>query len=190
MMDGDKQQLIPALAPFNPPLGPQPHNPKYYSSTGIVLALREKVFSLSGNDFTIKTADGTPFAKVEGKFLSVRRAKKFTDMEGQEIFTLTNELFKIQKSFLAESPNGHNFEITGKFKLGPGSRSVITFKNAADSRDVELEVKGKWLNRTGEVTLGDQVVATISRSFFNKSEFFGAETVSSGSSRSDEEGVA
>ena len=72
--------MPPHLDPCQPPLGPQPPNAKLYSPHQVTLAMKEKVFSLSGDDFTIKTADGTPICKCKGKVLSIKDKKKFTDM--------------------------------------------------------------------------------------------------------------
>lgn len=163
---------VPAMAPFQPPLGPQPAG-KFYSPHEVVLALKERVFSLSGDDFTVRTAEGQDVLKVKGKFISLRDSKKFTDMQENEIFTLQNKLLSIHKSFYAVSPDDkHNFEVKGKFKL-MGSKSVVVFKNASDSKDIELEVRGDWLDRSAEITLDGRPVASISRKFFNAREFFG-----------------
>jgi uncharacterized protein YxjI len=163
---------VPSLTPFHPPLGPQPPG-KFYSPHEVVLALKEKVFSISGDDFTVRTAEGQDVLKVKGKWISLRDSKKFTDMADNEIFTLQNKLLSIHKSFNGVSPNNaHDFEVSGKFKL-LGSKSVVTFKNASDGKDIELEVKGDWLDRSAEITLDGRVVASISRKFFNAREFFG-----------------
>lgn len=50
--------MAPHLTPFNPPLGPQPANAHFYSPSQTTLQMKEKVFSLSGDDFTVKTVDG------------------------------------------------------------------------------------------------------------------------------------
>ena len=142
---------IPTMATFSTPLGPQPHG-KFYSPHEVVLALKEKVFSLSGDDFTVRTAEGQDVLKVKGKWISLRQTKKFTDMADNEIFQLSNKMMSIHKSFSAVSPDGaHDFEVSGKFKL-MGSKSVVTFKNAADGKPVELEVKGDWFDRSAEIT--------------------------------------
>jgi uncharacterized protein YxjI len=161
--------MPPSLAPFNPPLGAQPPSTKLYHPNQVTLALKEKVFSLSGDDFTIKTAEGLDICKCKGKMLSLRDSKKFSDMQDKELFTLSNKLMSIHKSFHGESPDGHNFEVKGKFKL-MGSKSVVTFKNASDGKDVELEVKGDWFDRSAEITYNEKPVAAISRKFFNARE--------------------
>jgi len=163
---------VPTMATFSTPLGPQPHG-KFYSPHEVVLALKEKVFSLSGDDFTVRTAEGQDVLKVKGKWISLRQTKKFTDMADNEIFQLSNKMMSIHKSFSAVSPDGaHDFEVSGKFKL-MGSKSVVTFKNAADGKPVELEVHGDWFDRSAEVTLEGKPVAKVSRKFFNAREFFG-----------------
>ena len=164
--------MPPTLNPVQPPLGPQPPNAKFYTPNQVTLAMKEKVFSLSGDDFTVKTAEGMNVCKCKGKVFSARDKKMFSDMQENEIFTLTNKMFSIQKSFHGESPQGHNFEIKGHFKL-MGSRSTVTFKNASDGKEVELEVKGDWLDRSAEILYEGKVVASISRKFFNAREFFG-----------------
>ena len=163
----------PSLAPINPPLGAQPPNAKFYSPHQTTLALKEKVFSLSGDDFTIKTADGISICKCKGKMISLRDKKKFTDMQENEIFTLSNKMMSIHKSFRGETPDGKNdFEIKGHFKL-IGSKSSVLFKNASDGKEIELNVKGDWFDRSAEITWEGRPVAVISRQFFNAREFFG-----------------
>lgn len=49
----------------------------------------------------------------------------------------------------------------------------MTFKNAADGAEIELEVKGDWIDRSAEITTGGRPVASISRSFFNVRQIFG-----------------
>ena len=61
-----------------------------------------------------------------------------------------------------------------------GSKSAVTFKNASDGKQIELEIKGDWMDRSAEITWEGKPVATISRKFFNAREFFGdKQTVSS-----------
>jgi hypothetical protein len=60
-------KMPPTLAPFQPALGPQPPSTKLYHHEQVTLALKEKVFSLSGDDFTIKTAQGLDICTCKGK---------------------------------------------------------------------------------------------------------------------------
>ncbi|KAF2211457.1 hypothetical protein CERZMDRAFT_112557 [Cercospora zeae-maydis SCOH1-5] len=162
----------PALPPFEPPLGPQPLIGTLYSPQQVTLVLREKVFSLSGDTFTVQTVEGANVLQVKGKIASLHSKKTFTDMSGLEIFVLAEKKLKLFKTFHAESPAGHNFDVEGHFSIGT-SRSTVKFVNAADKAPIELRVKGDWFDRKAKVMLGERVVAKISRSFANAREIFG-----------------
>jgi uncharacterized protein YxjI len=90
------------ITPFNIPLGPQPANPAFYSPTPTTLQIKEKILSLSGDDFTIATTTGIPVCKCKGKVFSVHGTKAFTDMQGNELFTLKKKMLAISKSFVCE----------------------------------------------------------------------------------------
>lgn len=159
------------LTPFNPPLGPQPANPAFYSPTEVTLHMKEKMLSLTGDDFTISTAEGTPVAKCKGKMISLHGTKAFTDMQGNELFTVKKKMLALQKSFVCESPHGHNFEVKGHFSLG-SSKSSVHFKNAADGRDVELQLKGDFIDRSATITFEGKPVAEVKRKFVNIREIW------------------
>lgn len=165
----------PTLQGFNPPLGPQPQQSGFYAQQQVTLAMKEKVFSLSGDDFTVTTAEGAPVLKIKGKVFSISDRKTFLDLQGNELFTLKNKLLSLHKSFYGESPQGHNvFEVKGHFKLF-GSRSTVHFANASDGKELELEVKGDWMDRSADIKIDDRVVASIARKFFNVREILGGQ---------------
>ncbi|KAB8339194.1 hypothetical protein FH972_022128 [Carpinus fangiana] len=164
--------MVHQLQACNPPLGPQPPNPAFYSPKQQTLQMKEKVFSLSGDDFTVKTVEGTEICKCKGKVMSISDKKKFTDIQGNEIFTLSNKLLSIHKSFHAEAPGKADFEVKGHFSL-LSSKSSVHFTNAADGQQVELEVKGDWFDRSATITYGGRPVAQIQRSFMNYRQIFG-----------------
>ena len=60
------------LAPFNPPLGP---NQQFCQPTEQTLQMKEKVFSLTGDDFTVTTVSGIEVCRCKGKVLSISDAK-------------------------------------------------------------------------------------------------------------------
>jgi uncharacterized protein YxjI len=134
--------------------------------------MREKVFSLTGDDFIVQTTDGLPVCKVKGKLISLHAKKVFTDMGGQEIFELKNKTLALFKSFVATSPVGHDFEVKGHFAVGK-SKSTCHFKNFSNGQEVELEIRGDWFDRSADIVFGGVPVAHISRSFVNVREIFG-----------------
>ena len=60
------------LAPFDPPLGPLP---QFFQPTEQTLQMKEKVFSLTGDDFSVTTVAGIHVCKCKGKVISLRDAK-------------------------------------------------------------------------------------------------------------------
>ncbi|KAI5370086.1 Putative tubby-like protein [Septoria linicola] len=77
----------PALQAFEPHLGPQPASNTLYSPQQVTLILKEKVFSLSGDTFTVQTAEGTNVLQVKGKVASLHARKTFSDMAGEQYFS-------------------------------------------------------------------------------------------------------
>lgn len=49
---------------------------------------------------------------------------------------------------------------------------VATFTNHSNGAPIELLVKGDWFDRSATITMGNQVIATIGRSYFNMREIF------------------
>jgi uncharacterized protein YxjI len=169
---------------FIPPLGPQPANPVLYSNQPVTLTLKEKVLSLTGDSFTVQTVSGAHLLQIKPKKISLHQKKAFLTMDGQELFTLSHKTLALFKSFTAESERGYNFEVKGRFSVG-SSKSSVHFKNASDGREMELVVKGDWLDRQARVLLGDRVVAEVSRQFLNAREIFGSKQTVSKESFSD-----
>jgi uncharacterized protein YxjI len=160
------------LAAFTPPLGPQPPNPAFYSPNQVTLQMKEKIFSLTGDDFTVQTVEGLHVCKVKGKLISIHGKKAFADMAGQEIFDLKSKTLALFKSFKGTSPVGHDFEVKGHLAIGK-SKSTCHFKNFSNGQEIELEIRGDWFDRSAQIIYGDLPVARISRSFVNGREVFG-----------------
>ncbi|TKA48705.1 hypothetical protein B0A54_00841 [Friedmanniomyces endolithicus] len=159
--------MAPTLLACNPALGPQPTTSQLYSPNQTTLVMKEKVFSITGEDFTVRTVDGHDVCHCKGKVVSAHDSKKFTDTNGADLFTLKNKMFALNRSFHGETGRAHHdFEVKGHWKM-IGSRSTVTFKNASDGTDVELEVKGDWMDKSADITFAGREVAKISRSFFN-----------------------
>ena len=52
---------------------------------------------------------------------------------------------------------------------------IATFINASNQAPIELLIRGSWLERSATITMGEQVVAQISRSYFNAREMIGGQ---------------
>jgi len=160
------------LAPISPPLGV---NPAYCVNKQTTLVMKEKVWSLSGDTFHIVDESNHEVVQCRGQTLSLSDRKEFASSTGQPLFSLRTRLLSLHKSFYAEAPSGETiFEVKGKFSIG-SSKMVATFVNASTKQNVELLIKGDWLDRSASITMGNIVVAQISRSYFNMREVFGGQ---------------
>lgn len=102
-----------ALAPMQAALGVFP---QYCVPRQETLILKEKVFSLSGDTFSIKDTNGAVIINCSGKTFSISDRKEFTSADGTPLFSLRTKLISIHKSFYAESPDGKElFTVKGKF---------------------------------------------------------------------------
>ena len=61
-----------SLVPFKPPLG---IHPQYSSPVPTTLVMREKYFSWSGQDFTVRTTDGRLVLRADAKVFSLSNSK-------------------------------------------------------------------------------------------------------------------
>jgi uncharacterized protein YxjI len=160
------------LAPLSPPLGV---NPAYCVPRQTVLVMKEKVWSLSGDTFHIVDENGHEVVQCRGQAFSLSDRKEFADSAGRPLFSLRTRHFTLHKSFYAEDAGGTVlFEVKGKFSIG-SSKMIATFTNRSNGAPIELLVKGDWFDRSATITMGNQVIATIGRSYFNMREVFGGQ---------------
>ena len=102
----------------------------FMAHNGSTIVLKEHVLSLTGDSFSIKTADGTPILQVEGKMMSISGRKKVTDMAGNHLFDIIKEHFHIHTTFAIEDPQGQKLmEVKNSFKrklchLFPSAKEV------------------------------------------------------------------
>lgn len=90
--------------------------PNFIARQSETLVLKEKVLSISGDDFSIKTLDGRPIFKVHGEVFSMSGRKKVVDMQGNHLFTIRKQHFSIPATYYAEDPQGTKFfEVAGKW---------------------------------------------------------------------------
>jgi uncharacterized protein YxjI len=95
--------------------------------------LKEKVFSLSGDSFSVKTVEGAEVLRVQGQLFSLSQRKEVTDPQGNALFTIRHQFLSIPKSYYLENPQGQKFlEVKGKWSckqpvslLGVGGREPV-----------------------------------------------------------------
>lgn len=91
-----------------------------------VLAIKEKVMSLTGDSFDVKLANGQPVFKVKGKMMSVSGRKSVTDTSDNHLFDLVKEHLHLHTTFAAESPDGKKLlEVKSGFSRASLSLSLF-----------------------------------------------------------------
>ncbi|KAJ4036228.1 hypothetical protein NW756_008350 [Fusarium oxysporum] len=109
------------IAPPQVPMALAPHQvgifPAYITTQTETLILREKVMSLSGDDFEIRHANGQPILKVEGQVMSISGRKKVYDMRGNHLFSIVREHFHIHTTYAVEDTRGTKImEVKSSFR--------------------------------------------------------------------------
>ena len=89
--------------------------PAYYAQQSETMVLKEKVMSLSGDSFDIKTIDGRPLFQVKGEVFSLSGRKNVNDMNGNHLFTIRKKHLALRSTYYAEDPQGREiFEVVSK----------------------------------------------------------------------------
>ncbi|KAF3941500.1 hypothetical protein ABW19_dt0200576 [Dactylella cylindrospora] len=148
--------------------------PQFVAQKTESLVLKEKVFSFSGDSFDIKTLEGNPVFKVQGKAMSLSGRKIVADTAGNELFHLRKEHLSIHTTFYGEDASGKKlFEVKSKFSIG-SSKAYIIFTDVSGKAH-NLLMKGDFFDREAAITdeTTGAVVATINRKFFNVGEILG-----------------
>ncbi|KAK8021871.1 hypothetical protein PG990_007009 [Apiospora arundinis] len=161
------------LPPFPRPLG---LFKAYHATQSETLVLKEKIMSLSGDSFDIKTIDGRPIFKVQGNAFSLSGRKMVLDMAGNALFTIRKRHLRLHATYYAEDPSERQIlQVEGKFSFG-SSKSVATFAGES-GRGESLYMKGDFFDRKASITdeATGQTVAVINRQFLNARELLGGQ---------------
>jgi len=166
--------------------------PSFFAAQREDVVLKEKIFSMSGDNFSIKLVSGQPLFQVEGRVFSMSGRKKFMDMQGNHLFTIRKESIALHATFYGEDPNGIRlFEVKSKFSFGT-SKAVCSFTSVDGAQErllmkgwlgafslyfrvLTLPCPGNFLASRAQITdeATGQIVAAIDRQYFNSAQVFG-----------------
>lgn len=110
----NKNMAIAQLAPAPRPIGKFPNSIAQRSET---LVLKEKVLSLSGDSFDVKTADGNRAFEIKGETFTLSGRKHLLDSHGTALFDIRKEHFALHKTFYGANEAGDRlFEVKKRFQ--------------------------------------------------------------------------
>ncbi|BEI94491.1 uncharacterized protein CcaverHIS019_0700630 [Cutaneotrichosporon cavernicola] len=158
-----------ALQPVHPPVAVFP---AFISQGPVTLVLREQIFSLSGDDFSVKdAATGKTVVRCKGKVVSFRDRKNVTDASGNLLFSMRDKLIAFMSTFVAEDARGHElFRV--KRNIALGTKMTATFRNANTGENAELSMRGDMFGLGTTIVLNGNIpVAQISRKLLHMREW-------------------
>ena len=101
----------------------------YLKEDHTVLKLREKIFSWSGDDCSVKDMEDRKWFKIEGSALSMTNKRTMTDPEGRVIAGYRKKLLSLHATaYITLEVNGETMvyaTIRRKMQLTPGAKIFI-----------------------------------------------------------------
>ncbi|RFU27750.1 hypothetical protein B7463_g8588, partial [Scytalidium lignicola] len=162
------------LAPLNSPIG---LNPDHIRRQPTTLILKQKILSLAADHgFDIEDEYGNPIINVHSKVFTLHNRKYIDDMQGNNLFEISESIIKVIPKFHFTTPDGQEvMTLKSHFTLFK-TKMDVTFTNFFDGNQVELTAHANWTAWDGEIRFGDQVIAIISRQLLNGRELLGDRT--------------
>lgn len=131
--------------------------------------MREKLVSF-GNDFTIKTADGRPAFKVDGKALRMRNTIKIRDTAGRSLYTVQERMVRVKSTMVVET-DGRTVATIQKALVTP-LRDRFDVKVAGGPN---LHVQGNIVDHEYRITRQGTPVAEVSKRWIRVRDTYGVE---------------
>ncbi|KAJ3397939.1 hypothetical protein HDU92_000040 [Lobulomyces angularis] len=164
------------LLPQNPPIAAV--DQKFCSPQLVTLTLREKILSLSGDDFNVSDPDtGINYFKVSGRAFSIKQKKVLLDNNGFPVLNFSRMYYGCFPKFqVSASDCSRNYLFTVKKRpsfLKP--KFVAKFRDIVTGEMCKIQCKGSWLVTNSIITIdrgcrgkfNRSIVAVISRNGLN-----------------------
>jgi uncharacterized protein YxjI len=98
--------------------------PNFISQKEETVVLKERLCSISGDSFIVKTAAGRPILRVKGTVRSWSRRTKVADINGKALFDIRKKIWSLRTQFYFENPQSeHFFKVKNKFRC----KSSVSF---------------------------------------------------------------
>ena len=125
-----------------------------------------------GDDYSIKTADGTEAFYVDGRAISIGDKLSMTDRSGREVAYIAQKLFAWGKTYEVYR-DGRLFAVVKK--------ELFTFFHCSFTVDVpgpnDYEARGDFLDLEYSFTRSGSLAAQVSKRFFSWTDSYGIDIV-------------
>jgi len=116
---------------------------KFVQKESVTLVLKEKLFSMSMDDFSIKDTNGVAYFKCEGKAFSVRPKKIVYDTDKNPLFNIQHKLlaFKPTAKIYTGTDDSNQIAKISLKKVISVKKYIVEFHNKATGKDECIEMK-------------------------------------------------
>lgn len=175
MGQGLSLEMIP-LATLPQPLAV--FDPRFCSPGPVTLRMVEKVFSLSGDDFSIKDMYGRAFFKIDRTYFSWRQKKTLLDLYGNPIWSMKHGFMR----YTVNDPQGNQVCTVQKTSFFGRMAVQCTVTNRSTGQRLTITMKGDFFARQAGIFIGDKdhgiCIAklshpiTMTNTFSSRDEYF------------------
>ncbi|ORX77816.1 hypothetical protein BCR32DRAFT_328767 [Anaeromyces robustus] len=130
----------------------------------VTLLLKEKIFSLSGDDFTIKDTNDVSYFKCKGKAFNIKSKKNIYDINNKPLFNIQNKnIIALKKKMIIFSgENEANIIATICPKTAIFSKtSLVEFKNKLTGENEVLKMKYDLIGNSCGIFYGESENAPL-----------------------------
>ncbi|ORX84150.1 DUF567-domain-containing protein [Anaeromyces robustus] len=155
-------------------------NKKFVLPQSVTLVLREKIFSLSGDDFSIKDINGVEYLRCKGKALSIRNKKILYDVDQTPLLNIQKALMSLKGNvkIYAGDSDEKVLATIGQSGVFAVKKYVVEFFNEATGKNESFDMKCDYLSYTCAIFYGHEkegapVVAKVTKKLDKKTLFTG-----------------
>ncbi|KAF0691111.1 Aste57867_17609 [Aphanomyces stellatus] len=137
-------------------------HPKFAAPIPVCLHLKQKLWSWSGDDFTIRDPNtGTPYFRIRGDALSFRRTKTLVDFQGAPIAVMEEPVMSfVRRQEVFTPAMAKKFEITPRITMFDNVLDCVVVDCITGKTHV-LGVQGDWLARKTVITCDGIPIAKV-----------------------------
>jgi len=138
----------------------------------LTLILREKIFSFSGDDFSIKDANNVEYFKCKGKAFNIRDKKILYDLYQKPILNIQHKILTLKRNIkiYAEDKTEKIYATINKKSFISVKKFIVEFYNQATEKTEYLDLKCDFFSYTcgifyGHEKEGAPMVAKVTKNF-------------------------
>jgi len=133
-------------------------DPRFVFRTPVTLILREKIFSFSGDDFSIKDVNDVEYFRCKGKAFSIRDKKILYDLYQKPILNIQHKIFTMKGNIkiYADNEDTKVLATINKKSFISVKKYIVEFYNQATERNEYFDMKCDFFSFTCGIFYGHE----------------------------------